>query len=91
MLSIIIPIRNEYENLHNIERQFNDNLNEFAFEVILINDFSTDNTLKKAKEIFNNNKNFLVLDNSEKGLGGAISFGVKKARGEFICIIIIFI
>jgi len=51
MLSIIIPIRNEYENLDNIERQFNDNLNEFAFEVILINDFSTDNTLKKAKEI----------------------------------------
>ena len=86
MLSIIIPIRNEYENLDNIERQFNDNLNEFAFEVILINDFSTDNTLKKAKEIFNNNKNFLVLDNSKKGLGSAISFGIKKAKGDFVCI-----
>ena len=86
MLSIIIPIRNEYENLDNIERQFTNYLNEISYEAILIDDFSTDNTFNKALEISNNNKNFIVLKNSQKGLGGAISFGIKKARGEFICI-----
>ena len=86
MLSIIIPIRNEYENLDNIERQFTSYLNEIAYEVILIEDFSSDNTFNKALEISNNNKNFIVLKNSQKGLGGAISFGIKKARGEFICV-----
>ena len=86
MLSIIIPIRNEYENLDNIERQFTNYLNEISYEAILIEDFSTDNTFNKALEISNNNKNFIVLKNSQKGLGGAISFGIKKARGEFICV-----
>ena len=86
MLSIIIPIRNEYENLDNIERQFTNYLNKISYEAILIEDFSTDNTYNKALEISNNNKNFIVLKNSQKGLGGAISFGIKKARGEFICV-----
>ena len=45
MLSIIIPLRNEYENLDEIERQFINNFNEINHEVILINDYSTDNTL----------------------------------------------
>jgi len=86
MLSIIIPIRNEYENLDNIEIQFTSHLNEMLYEAILINDFSTDNTFNKALEISNKNKNFIVLNNSQKGLGGAISLGIKKAKGEFICI-----
>jgi len=86
MLSIIIPIRNEYENLDNIQLQFTSYLNEISYEVILINDFSKDNTFNKALEISNKNKNFIVLNNSQKGLGGAISLGIKKAKGEFICI-----
>ena len=42
MLSIIIPLRNEIDNLENIKESFNKNLENFKFEVIFINDFSTD-------------------------------------------------
>jgi len=86
MISILIPLRNEYENLAEIERIFKENFHEIRHEVILINDFSTDHTLIKAEEISNKNKNFIVLNNQKKGLGGAISLGIEKANGKFICI-----
>ena len=86
MISILIPIRNEYENLDDIERIFNKNFYEIKHEVILINDFSDDHTLIKAEEISKKNKNFIVLNNQKKGLGGAINLGIENAKGKFICI-----
>jgi len=86
MLSIIIPLRNEYENLDEIERQFINNFNEINHEVILINDYSTDNTLSKIEEIAKKNNNFISLNNKKKGLGGALNLGIKFSKGEYICI-----
>ena len=86
MLSILIPVRNEHENLDEIERQFRFNFSNFHFEVILINDYSTDNTLIKIQEIVKKNHNFVFLDNKKKGIGGALNLGIEKAKGEYICI-----
>ena len=79
MLSIIIPARNEEENLKNIFDYFNQAMNSIDYEIVIINDFSTDNTFVKAKELFGSNKNFKIYDNEKKGLGGAINLGIKKA------------
>ena len=86
MLSIIIPLRNEIDNLENIKENFNKNLINIKFEVIFVNDFSTDGTFQKISEIAIENKNFKVFDNKKKGLGGAINLGVEKSNGEYICI-----
>ena len=86
MLSIIIPLRNEIDNLENIKENFNKNLINIKFEVIFVNDFSTDGTFQKISEIAIENKNFKVFDNEKKGLGGAINLGVEKSNGEYICI-----
>ena len=86
MLSIIIPARNEAENLQDILDYFNNNLSNVDHEVILINDFSEDATFNKAKELFQNNKNFKVFNNLEKGLGGAINLGIDKATGNKVAI-----
>ncbi len=86
MLSIIIPARNEAENLQDILDYFNNNLSKVDHEVILINDFSEDATFNKAKELFQNNKNFKVFNNQEKGLGGAINLGIDKATGNKVAI-----
>ena len=86
MLSIIIPLRNEIDNLENIKDNFNKNLKNINFEVILVNDFSSDETFQKANEIAKGNKNFKVFDNKKKGLGGAINLGIKKTIGDYICI-----
>ena len=86
MLSIIIPLRNEIDNLENIKDNFNKNLKNINFEAILVNDFSSDETFQKANEIAKGNKNFKVFDNKKKGLGGAINLGIKKTIGDYICI-----
>lgn len=86
MLSIIIPVKNESENLDQIKVHFSHHLKNINYEILLINDFSQDNTFKKAEKISKNNKKIYVYNNKKKGLGGAISLGIKKARGEFVCI-----
>ena len=86
MLSILIPVRNEYENLEKIESTFREKFKVKDFEVLIINDFSTDNTLQKAKELSEKNSNFKVINNKIKGLGGAINLGISESRGEYICI-----
>ena len=85
MLSIIIPVRNESDSLEDITEHYSKNLVGIEYEVLIINDFSEDNTLTKAKHL-SENDNFKVFDNKKKGLGGAINLGIKKATGSNIAI-----
>ena len=85
MLSIIIPVRNESDSLEDIMEYYSKNLIGIEYEVLIINDFSEDNTLTKAKHLFEND-NFKVFNNKKKGLGGAINLGIKKATGSNIAI-----
>jgi dolichol-phosphate mannosyltransferase len=86
MLSILVPVRNESDNLKDIYDYFSKNLAKINYEVLIINDFSDDETFEKAKIIFANNENFKVFNNEKKGLGGAINLGIQKARGLFTAI-----
>ncbi len=86
MLSIIIPAKNEADNIQDILEYFDRNLNDIEFELILINDFSADDTFLKAEELFQNKSNFRVINNTQEGLGGAINEGIKNAKGERVAI-----
>ena len=86
MLSIIIPARNEIDNLEDILNYFVNSMEGIEYEVIMINDFSEDNTFEKAKKIFNSQQNFKIVNNKKKGIGGAINLGIKESAGSKICI-----
>ena len=86
MLSIIVPVRDESKTIKEVFDYFNNNLKNINYEVLIINDFSNDETLNISKSLINEYKNFKVLDNNKKGLGGAINLGIKKAMGENIAI-----
>ena len=86
MLSIIVPVRDESNTIKDIFNYFNNNLEEVDHEVLFINDFSNDDTLAKINTIIKDKKNFRVIDNTKKGLGGAINLGIKKSLGENIAI-----
>ena len=58
MLSIIVPVRNETDSLEDIFNYFTKNLIEEDYEVLIINDFSEDDTLFKAKQLIERNANF---------------------------------
>ena len=74
------------DGLDDLIDYFNSNLNTFTYEVLIINDFSEDDTLSKAQLISNKHTNFKIYDNKKKGLGGAINLGIKKATGDFVSI-----
>lgn len=90
MLSIIIPAYNEentiYEILHKI---IHVDLNGYKTEIVIINDCSKDNTLKKI-EMFK--KDFpevnlrVYTQEKNQGKGAAIRKGIEFAQGDFIII-----
>ena len=85
-LSIIIPVRNEEFLINKIIDQLQAKLKISPYEIIFINDFSTDNTVKVIKELIENKPQINIYENNKKGLGGAITLGINKASGEAICI-----
>ena len=68
MLSIIIPARNEIDNLEDILNYFVNSMEGIEYEVIMINDFSEDNTFEEAKKIFNSQQNFKIVNNKKRWL-----------------------
>ena len=85
-VSIIIPIKNEELILKKIVEQLESKLKSLSCEIVLINDFSTDNTFSTLEKLIENKNQFKLYNNKKKGLGGAIIEGINKSSGESICI-----
>ena len=88
-LSIIIPCRNEEENIKTTIEEISNHLSGKIqdFEINIINDFSTDKTLEKVKNIEEEKKFVNVFDNSIIGLGGAINLGIEKSTKKYSVIV----
>ena len=84
--SILIPCRNETEIIEETITNITNNLKNYNFELLLINDFSTDNTLEKIKYFGSKFNNIKIFDNKKKGLGGSLNLGIDKAEGDYIVI-----
>ena len=86
LVSVIIALRNEESNiLQLIEQLKNQNFPDSEFEVIFINDHSTDNTLKILQENCNATKfRYLNLIDGSKGKKAALEFGIGEANGDLI-------
>ncbi len=87
-ISIIIPIKNEATNLETLLNSFEtQSYPTTLFELILVNDSSTDKSLElihKHKNISKLNINTLSLTSNEKGKKIAILKGAKVAKSEWI-------
>ena len=86
LLSILIPVRNEQENVHIISNEIENKIENKNYEIVFINDFSEDNTLNELSNLSKLNNKIIYFNNSKKGLGGAIDLGIQKSNGKFICI-----
>mgnify|MGYP001493982423 CR=1 FL=1 len=83
-VSVIVPVYNEeatiIDLLNKVNAQTHANLD---LEVIVVNDGSTDNSL----ELLETNSNLyshLVTLSKNKGKGGAVKAGLKKATGKYV-------
>lgn len=83
MFSIIVPVYNveKYlvECLESLKNQTSKN-----YEVILINDGSTDNSKEICEKYAINNKNFTMYSKKNGGLSDARNYGIKRAKGEYV-------
>ena len=83
-LSIIMPVYNSEKYVEKAISSILKNLN-IEYELIIINDCSTDNSLAIVEKIMENNKN-IILINNEKNIGAGLSRnkGLEIAKGEYI-------
>ena len=83
--SVIIPLRNEAVNLPELINDLSQqSLGSTQFEILFVDDNSTDST----REIFGitagDKGNFRMIESQGKGKKAAIALGIEKARGEYI-------
>ena len=82
LISVIIPVYNVEDYLHyaieSLEKQTYKN-----FEIILVNDGSTDDSGKLCDEYSKKYSNVRVFHKENGGLSDARNFGVQQAKGEF--------
>jgi len=89
LVSVIIPANNEENNItstvNSIKDEFNNN--NIEFEIIVVNDGSTDNTSKVVNELHKEDGRIFLVDNFEpNGFGYAIRKGLDVFRGDIVII-----
>ncbi|OUQ00230.1 glycosyltransferase family 2 protein [Lactobacillus gallinarum] len=83
LFSIIVPVYNAEKYIENTLHSVI-NQDESNFEVIAVNDGSTDNSLKIIKKIARNDGRIKVYSQKNKGVSYARNLGLDKAKGRYI-------
>lgn len=85
-ISVIVPV---YNTEKYIEKCISSILNQNykGFELILINDGSTDNSYEICNRFAQKDKRVIVLNQQNQGVSAARNVGIKKATGEWCCFV----
>ena len=79
LVSIIIPLYNEENSIKEVINRIPD---KYRYEIIVVDDGSTDNSVKKVQEI---DKNIIILKHkNNSGYGAAILTGFRHATGDIM-------
>ncbi len=82
-LSLVITVFNEEENIKPLLAQIRSALTEFQYEIVLVDDGSTDKTVREIKK-YADEKVKLVIFNANYGQTAAMAAGIAQASGDFI-------
>lgn len=92
-LSVIVPCYNEEDNFPRYQKELYPYLNDIVkkkkiknYEIIIIDDGSSDGTYKLAKELFKKNTR-VVRHPENRGLGAAVRTGIENAEKELTLVI----
>ncbi len=80
-ISVVMPVYNvEKYVLSAIASVLNQSFEDF--ELIIVNDGSTDNSLSLCQSI--KDKRILIINQSNRGLAGARNTGIRESRGKYV-------
>ena len=86
-ISIVIPVYNSASCLDELVEQINNSLSDILYQIIFVNDYSTDNSWNLLKQISQNANNVLAINLAKNfGQDCAIMAGLNHADGDFIVI-----
>lgn len=84
-LSIIVPVYNVEKYVRPcIESIFKQSLDEERFEVIIVNDGSTDHSMEMIADIVQQYHNITIINQENQGVSVARNNGISVAKGEYI-------
>lgn len=87
MISVVVPFFNEQESLEIFYEELIKTLLQFnePYEIIFIDDGSTDRTFEIAKKLVQQNKHIKLFSfRKNQGKAEALTLGFRKAKGEYI-------
>jgi dolichyl-phosphate beta-glucosyltransferase len=86
-LSVVIP---SYDEMANLQKGVLDkvehflNKKQFLYEVIVVDDGSTDGSVDFVKKFSSSSPNFRLIQNSHLGKAGAVTTGVLNSKGDYV-------
>jgi glycosyltransferase involved in cell wall biosynthesis len=85
ILSVIVPVYNVEKYLKKcVDSIMNQDLASSEYEVILVNDGSTDNSYNIALELSKTSSNIKIISQTNQGLSSARNSGMREALGKYI-------
>jgi glycosyltransferase involved in cell wall biosynthesis len=85
-LSVVITVMNEEDNIHPLVTAIHDALNGIDYEVIFVDDGSTDATRRRIKEVIDD-RIFLVELRKNYGQSTAMTAGIDHATGKYVVLL----
>ena len=83
LLSIVVPLYNEEDNVVLLTQKIHESLVEYNYQIIYIDDFSTDDTRNVVKQM-NDDKVHLIELKKNYGQSLALAAGIDYAEGDYI-------
>jgi len=88
MISIVIPTFNEVENIIPLLKNLTVLVNDFDYEIIVVDDDSPDGTSEKVNKYMMFNKRIkLITRIGRSGLSSAIKEGLIFAQGKYLLVL----
>lgn len=86
LISVVIPVNNESQNIEQLIREITTSLDaNFPYQIVVVDDASTDNTIDVLTKIKKDLNNLKVIHHKRNyGQSAAIVTGVTHADGEII-------
>ena len=83
LLSIVVPLYNEEDNVVLLTQKINESLEGYNYQIVYVDDFSTDKTRIKVKEMDDKRVHLIELKKNY-GQSLALAAGIDYAEGEYI-------